>query len=228
MSDAVVIQLISAIVTLLALLFHRIHGSHENQRIQSNLNGDRAIMLARMDAMQLEISRLTGANIKLEAEKVSETSVLPNTLTTIIKKLLSDKAGLDRVPNILVIEDNVADRELMRLSIKLVGGNAICVSSGEEGLKKLATDPHGIDMIFLDMNLPGMNGVMVIRKIREISNRVPVVFVTGTLTPQALEEATKHGSVSMLVKPLERASLRDLLSQHNIPFSDSQADPEKK
>lgn len=68
MSDAVVIQLISAIVTLLALLFHRIHGSRENQKIQHNLNGDRAIMLARMDALQLEITRLTRANIKLEAE----------------------------------------------------------------------------------------------------------------------------------------------------------------
>lgn len=224
MSDPVTIQLISAVVTLLlALLAHRIHGSRENHKIQTNLNGDRKAMLDKLDAMQAKITELTGANIKLEAEKIGEAEILPSRLATIIKKLVADAtAGSARVPNILIVDDSPTDTELMRIAVELVGGNAICVPNGERAMEIFTANLATIDLVFLDMNLPGMDGVMVIRKIRALSRRVPVVFVTGSISPQGIEEATKHGSVSMLVKPLDRDNLREILLQHGIPFPDPQ------
>ena len=69
MSDQVTIQLISSAVTLLAIYLHRMQGSRENKAISVSINGDRTLLLERMDALQKEVTRLSGANIKLETEK---------------------------------------------------------------------------------------------------------------------------------------------------------------
>lgn len=72
-SDPIKVQIISSLgtvfVTLVALWFHRRQGSKENTKIQTSINGDRQIMIDKIDELQKEVARLVKVNDKLEAEK---------------------------------------------------------------------------------------------------------------------------------------------------------------
>ena len=68
MSDQIAIQLISSAVTLIALYFHSRQGSKENKAISVSINGDRQIMIEKMNSMEREILRLTGSNATLNEQ----------------------------------------------------------------------------------------------------------------------------------------------------------------
>ncbi|HEX3148877.1 MAG TPA: sigma-54 dependent transcriptional regulator [Gemmataceae bacterium] len=84
-------------------------------------------------------------------------------------------------------------------------------STAAEGLAMLAT--HQPDMVILDVHLPDATGLETFTRIHKADARLPVVLITGHGTTDLAIEAIKHGAYDYLLKPLELAQLRELVTR---------------
>ena len=59
------------------------------------------------------------------------------------------------------------------------------------------------DLVLLDISMPGVSGIQVLRDIKNIDHRIPVIMVTGNNDIAAAEDALKHGAFAYLPKPFQ-------------------------
>jgi len=79
--------------------------------------------------------------------------------------------------SILVIDDEEAVRRSFALSLKDTGYTIDTAASGEAGIKKVSSFEY--DLIFLDLKMPGINGVETLRQIRKTNKKVPIYIFTA-------------------------------------------------
>src|SRR5271166_3184865 len=72
--------------------------------------------------------------------------------------------------------------------------------TGAEGLEQIAAVPP--DVILLDLRLPDQSGLEVLKQIRAIDARIPVIFVTLSRSAESAIEAMRQGAYDYLLKPL--------------------------
>jgi two-component system OmpR family response regulator len=120
----------------------------------------------------------------------------------------------DRIPQVLVVDDEPNIRELVQVALKFHGCEVSSAATGEQALHQVATNPP--DLVVLDVVLPDLDGFEVCRRLRAGGNEVPVIFLTArdtssdTVTGLALggdDYVTKPFSVEALVARV-RAVLR--------------------
>lgn len=80
---------------------------------------------------------------------------------------------------ILVVDDNPADRKFMSIVLMDGGYNVLEAKSGEEGLRIFKDHQDEIDLVITDMVMPGINGVELARRVRKLSARPKVIFISG-------------------------------------------------
>ncbi|GEL12585.1 DNA-binding response regulator [Lapidilactobacillus concavus] len=80
---------------------------------------------------------------------------------------------------ILMIEDNTSVSEMMGMFFQKEQWEVEYAYDGNEATDKFKADPEGWDMITLDLNLPGKDGMQVAKEIREISKTVPIIMLTA-------------------------------------------------
>lgn len=129
---------------------------------------------------------------------------------------------------ILLVEDSATLRYAMRTYIIDAGHEPLVARSGEEALQMLENTP--VDMIIMDVEMPGLNGFETTRLIREwlAGHWIPIVFVTGLNEDENYREGIEAGGDDYLIKPvsfmiikakiraMERiAEMRDQLSRLN-------------
>ena len=78
---------------------------------------------------------------------------------------------------ILVIDDEAAVRRSFELALEDSGYDVTTVDRGEKGVEEVLTNRY--QLVFLDLKMPGMNGVKTLQKIREFSMSLPVYIVTA-------------------------------------------------
>ena len=81
---------------------------------------------------------------------------------------------------VLIIEDNPGIGELVRMQVADLGMEPVLVDNGEQGLVRFRQG--GIDLVILDLMLPGMDGLAVCRDIRAGQDYVPVLMLTAKST----------------------------------------------
>jgi DNA-binding response OmpR family regulator len=101
---------------------------------------------------------------------------------------------------ILVIEDQEDLAELYETTLKKAGYRARITLTGEEGVAEFKA--VGADTVLLDMTLPEMNGVEVLRQIREINASVPVIVITGETHADLRQQCERLGVHDYLPKPV--------------------------
>lgn len=116
-----------------------------------------------------------------------------------------------RNPSILIVDDEYAVQESMRVWFEKSGYTARGVSSGEEALHVLEDEPY--DVVFLDIMMPGMNGLEVLRRIKEEFPTTLVVMMTAYASIESAVEAMKKGANDYLVKPLDPDLLDPLVAR---------------
>lgn len=118
--------------------------------------------------------------------------------------------------NIFVVEDNDLDVELLRRGLKKLGatGTLVRAKDGVHALELLTEDittqslPHPF-VIFLDINMPRMNGHEFLKSLREISDlkHMQVIVFTTSDSPDDVMQAHQHHASGYLVKPHSSAEL---------------------
>ena len=113
-------------------------------------------------------------------------------------------------PRLLVVDD---DRSILTLigTIALAEGfDVATTTNGEDAMKQLRHRPA--ELVLLDLRMPGITGLDVLRSIRDINPRCKVVLMSGYATIDSAVEAVKLGAVDYLTKPFDLQRLRGVLS----------------
>lgn len=111
---------------------------------------------------------------------------------------------------ILVVEDDAPIRNLIATTLKTHNYKYLLAQNGEEAIIQAST--HDPDVVFLDLGLPDMDGVEIIRKIREWSN-MPIIVISARSEDEDKIEALDAGADDYLTKPF---SVEELLARLRV------------
>ncbi|MBN1222018.1 MAG: response regulator [Candidatus Aminicenantes bacterium] len=110
---------------------------------------------------------------------------------------------------VLVIDDEESMRDSCSLIILKEGLSADTAENGESGLKKVGE--IGPDIVLIDLKMPGIGGLEVLERLREIDPTVIAVVITGYGTVESAVEAMKRGAYDFLQKPFTPEELRRVM-----------------
>jgi DNA-binding NtrC family response regulator len=109
------------------------------------------------------------------------------------------------MPTILIVDDDAAMRDALSEVVRDSGHDVRTARSGEAALAVLDDEP--IDAMLLDLRMPGIDGLEVLRRIRGRPQRPPVTVLTAHATAANTIEAMRLGAFDHLTKPISRADL---------------------
>jgi two-component system nitrogen regulation response regulator NtrX len=119
---------------------------------------------------------------------------------------------------ILVIDDEQGIRDSMRMILEYEGYDVLQSGSAQEGMTMIAREHP--DLVFLDIKMPGMDGLEALGRIKAAHDALPVVIVSGHGTVSTAVEATRKGAFDFIEKPLERErvllTIRNALDQSRL------------
>lgn len=109
---------------------------------------------------------------------------------------------------VLIVDDEAAIRRALRPPLAELGFQVTEASRGEEALQLLHASP--VDVVLLDINMPGIGGVETLRRIRSFAPRLPVLMVTVRDGEEEKVEALEQGADDYITKPF---SIRELVAR---------------
>ncbi|MFH0812647.1 MAG: response regulator, partial [Pseudomonadota bacterium] len=102
---------------------------------------------------------------------------------------------------ILIVDDDFHLRQSFEKLLAEEGHEVFAASTGEAGIAM--TRDQVLDLVIMDMRLPGMDGLKAFKVIREVEPKLPVIVMTAFGTTETAIEATKLGAFDYVLKPFE-------------------------
>jgi DNA-binding response OmpR family regulator len=129
------------------------------------------------------------------------------------KEMIQKEENTLMSKTMLIIEDDVVTRDLLRLVFQYDGFTCMEAENGAMGLAML--ESQAFDMIILDNAMPVMTGMEFLENLQHQPHQcgAPVIMITGLLNPNIREKATKLGAYAIVAKPYDLGELRALVSQ---------------
>ncbi|MDP2182773.1 MAG: PAS domain-containing protein [Actinomycetota bacterium] len=127
----------------------------------------------------------------------------------------STDASSTRPLKILAVDDVAANLELLDILLARAGHAVVCATSGDAAIKCLERDA-GFDLVLMDVQMPGMDGLAATRLVRAMANgaeRIPVVALTANVLADQIEACRAAGMDDHLGKPIKVEDLLSLLSR---------------
>jgi signal transduction histidine kinase len=126
----------------------------------------------------------------------------------------SPKKRVDGECSIMVVEDNPVNRKLARNVLRARGYRVVEAASGEEALKLLGH--QSADLVLMDIQLPGMDGLEVVRRLKEDPSTadLPIVALTAHAQKEDHIRATEAGCVGYITKPIRLAQFPSQLEAY--------------
>jgi two-component system, OmpR family, response regulator len=114
-------------------------------------------------------------------------------------------ADNDKIPQVLVVDDELNIRELVQVALKFHGCAVTTAATGKDALRQ--ADASRPDLIVLDVMLPDMDGFEVCRRLRSAGNDVPVIFLTARDTSSDTVTGLAIGGDDYVTKPFSVEAL---------------------
>ncbi len=112
---------------------------------------------------------------------------------------------------ILVIDDEEVVREMVCEIIKAQGYRVLSAASGEEGLEIFKQQPGGVDLVLLDMFMPGLDGEQTFTALRALDDKVRVLLSSGYARDEVCARMQERGALGLIQKPYKYDALLDAL-----------------
>jgi two-component system cell cycle response regulator DivK len=114
---------------------------------------------------------------------------------------------------ILVVEDHPANLRLARLILESDGHDVLCMENARDIVRTAAA--HHFDLILMDIQLPGIDGIEATRRLRSAgeTSAVPILAVTASVMDSDVERVMQAGCNGCLTKPYRRAQLLSAVAQ---------------
>jgi len=119
---------------------------------------------------------------------------------------------------LLYVEDNQEARETTELILEEFFDEITVAVDGEDGYTKFRD--KAFDLIITDINMPKLNGLDMISKIRALDNNISVIVLSAHNEPEFFDNSIQLGIDSYLLKPIDIDSFIDALSKITINSSD--------
>ncbi|WP_163337005.1 PAS domain-containing sensor histidine kinase [Desulfopila sp. IMCC35008] len=122
---------------------------------------------------------------------------------------------------VLLVDDESTIREIGTEMLVNYGYTVFPASSGEEGLEVYKKRGDSIDIIIMDLNMPGMGGFKCIQQLKHLDPNCLVLVASGYTPTESIQQATELGAEGFLFKPFQMADflkkIRQTLDQKNEP-----------
>ncbi|GAB6138262.1 sigma-54-dependent transcriptional regulator [Halanaerobaculum tunisiense] len=108
----------------------------------------------------------------------------------------------------------VDDEKNIRITLKqclTTDYEVVTAVNGEDGLEKFKED--NFDIVLLDMKLPGMDGLEVLRQVKQVDKEASVIMITGFSSVETAVETMKLGAIDYLRKPFTPDEIKDIVSE---------------
>ena len=106
---------------------------------------------------------------------------------------------------LLVVDDEDTQREMLASILTRAGFKVETAADGREALERL--DSEAFDLLLTDQKMPGMDGLTLLQRAREMRAALPVVLMTAHGSVSSAVAAMKHGAADYLTKPFEKEEL---------------------
>jgi len=113
--------------------------------------------------------------------------------------------------NILIVEDHPVNQQLFKTILKKIGYKSDTASNGLEAVQ--AVEKEHYDLIFMDCQMPIMNGYEATTRIREMNIKSPIIAVTASATTGEYEKCIDSGMTDFLTKPFKKDDLLPVLNK---------------
>jgi FixJ family two-component response regulator len=112
---------------------------------------------------------------------------------------------------VLIVDDEKNIRLTLSIAIENMGLEIDTAMNGEEALAKLSQKDFGL--MLLDLKMPGMDGMEVLRRVADIRPDIRVIIITAHGTIESAVDAMKLGAVDFIQKPFSPEQIRELISK---------------
>src|SRR5947207_9928954 len=102
---------------------------------------------------------------------------------------------------VLIVDDEEVLRDVLEVVLRREGFDVVLASSGEEALNVL--DTEDVDLMILDVMLPGISGIDTLRAVRISNPSLPVVVITACSSIDGAIEPMKHGALDYIPEPVK-------------------------
>ncbi|MDM7860739.1 PAS domain S-box protein [Alteromonas sp. ASW11-36] len=173
-------------------------------------------------AITVNLIKMMGGRIELTSAEGKGTTIevilpLPPTKDFSITESESQKALLPPAladKKILVAEDNDINQVIIQTMLADTQAKVITVENGEQAVA--AAQKIDFDLIFMDIQMPIMDGLQAQQKIREIKPSTPVVALTANVMAEDVQTYLAHGFVAHIGKPIDMNALYGLLKKYSV------------
>lgn len=117
------------------------------------------------------------------------------------------------VEKIMVVDDDALGREYLCETLKRGGYDVTGVGNGQQAVSRIGKEDF--DMIFMDMKMPGMDGMEALEKVKGISSETVVILMTAYGTIESAVEAMRKGAYDYIIKPFSPDQIELLISRVN-------------
>lgn len=117
------------------------------------------------------------------------------------------------VEKIMVVDDDALGREYLCETLKRGGYDVTGVGNGQQAVSRIGKEDF--DMVFMDMKMPGMDGMEALEKIKGISQETVVILMTAYGTIESAVEAMRKGAYDYIIKPFSPDQIELLISRVN-------------
>jgi len=116
----------------------------------------------------------------------------------------------DEAAKILVVDDELSMQEFLAIMLRKEGHLPTCSGSGEDAVKKLSFQEF--DAVITDLNLPNLDGIGVLREVRDRQPGTPVIMITAYATARTAVDALKLGAYDYVMKPFNVDELKNIVA----------------
>ena len=122
------------------------------------------------------------------------------------KKKTPAKQSKKRKANILVVDDEKSMRESIHMLLR-EDYNIRLAKSGKEAIEIIKN--HSVDLVLLDIRLPEIDGIEILKIIKGIDDSIEVIMVTAVIMVKHAVEAIRHGAYDYITKPFDIDALQE-------------------
>lgn len=115
---------------------------------------------------------------------------------------------------ILIVDDSATIRSMMKRTIDMIGLEVDTILEAADGIEALAQFvDHDVDVVLVDINMPRMNGVQLLTRMKENERlkHIPIVVASTDGSAKRMEQLRELGVVGYVRKPFQPEQLRDVL-----------------
>ncbi|MGM0424994.1 MAG: HDOD domain-containing protein, partial [Thermodesulfobacteriota bacterium] len=153
--------------------------------------------------LDIQSSPGEGTNVTLQLP-INLESLRPKAEQDKKQEQLQNGCSLDK-PRILIVDDEEHIRKILSEALQAESMETVCASHGEQALQLLQEEAY--DLLLLDMRMPILDGLSLIRSIREMQLDLPILVITGLASREEIQEALGNGISKCIKKPFHIKSL---------------------